>query len=399
MLYNYKAKNEQGKIQQGEIEAENPQSAYAIIRKKGFYIVFMGKPEKQKISLFGFFEKITLKDLAIFSKELQVMVKAGLSLSSALRAQAEQTENKKLAEITSKLASTVEGGTSLSKALAKYPNVFSPVYINTVASGESSGKLEEVLTSLAKQLEKDHALYSKIKGAMIYPAFILVALFAVIIIVFVYVIPSLASLFSELGSALPFSTRMLIGVSNLIIKTWWVWIIFIIGLIIGIRYYQKTSGGRHFFDVLKIKFPLFGKLIKKIYIARFCRTSSTLIKAGLPILGVLKNANAVISNSVYQTGLQKAEKRVESGVPLAVALKESSLFPKMVSNLISVGEQSGHIEESLDTLADYFEQEVANTADSLASLIEPVLIVIMGLGVGLVVISVIKPIYTLAQLI
>ncbi len=398
MLYQYKAKNQKGAIKLGELEAENPQGVYSILRKEGFFVISVSQ-SKAKQEFFSFLNRVSLKDLAIFTKELQVMIKAGLSISAALKAQAEETDNKKLANIASKLEQTVSGGTALSKAMSQFSDVFSPVYVSTVKSGEASGKLEEVLGSLATQLQKDYDLQAKIKSAMTYPAFILVALFGIILIIFIYVIPSLTSLFKELGGSLPFTTQILIGISNFLVKAWWLVILFSVAFFVFIRYYKKTPAGKKFFDILKIKLPLFGKLTRKIYIAKFCRTSSTLIKAGLPILGVLKNTKEVIPNSIYQEEIARAEKKVENGVSLSRALKDSSYFPKMVCHLISVGETSGKVEDSLDTLGDYFEKEIAVTTDALASLVEPFLIVIMGIGVAFVVISVIKPIYSLAQII
>lgn len=399
MLFKYKAKNDAGQIRQGEIEAKNPHEAYAILKKEGYIIVSINAADVTSKKFWEYFRSVSLKDLAIFTKQLEVMIKAGLSIVAALNAQAEQTENKKLSGIASKLAKKVSGGTSLSSALSDFPSVFSSIYINTVKSGEESGKLEAVLNSLTTQLEKDYDLQSKIKGAMVYPAFILFALVIVIIIVFIYVIPSLTQMFKEMGGTLPISTRMLIYGSELIIKFWWVMLITIIGLMIVLKYYSKTTSGRLLYDKIKIKAPIFGKLVVKNYLARFCQTSSTLIKAGLPIVKVIKSSKDVINNTLYQNDLDIVAKKVENGVPFSKALKESSYFPKMVSHLLSIGENSGKMEESFDTLADYYSKEVETMTATLSTLIEPVLIVIIGVAVAFVIISVIGPIYNLSKLI
>lgn len=399
MIYTYTAKNKNGEIKQGEIEADNSQKVYQILKKQEFYVTSCNeKSAPKQLFSFNLFNKVSLKDLAIFTKELKVMMKAGLSIVAALNAQAEQTENKKLAEIATKLAQNLKGGTSFSKALTAYPKVFSNVYINTIKSGEASGKLEDILDALAVQLEKDYDLQSKVKGAMVYPAFILTALVGVMIIILVYVVPSLTKLFKEMGTSLPLTTRIFIGISDILVHYWWVFLTLIILLIFSLKYLSKTKKGKLFLDIIKIKAPIFGKLITKINMAKFCRTSSTLIKAGLPILEVIKNSKSVINSSVYKTEFERAEKKVQNGVPLGEALKDSPYFPKMVCHLINIGEKSGNIEESFDTLGDYYEREVATSTAALSSLIEPILIVVIGIAAALLIISVIQPIYSLSNI-
>jgi len=210
MLYQYKAKDQNGVLRKGEVEAKNPEDIYAMLKKEGLFLLSLKEVKPKKTISLGLYSGVSLKDLAVFTKQLQVMIQAGMSLVSALRSQGEQTENKKLAKIAFELASAVEGGRALSSALSEYPSVFSPLYINTILAGETSGKLEEVLISLSDTLEKDYDLRSKIKGAMVYPAFILTALIAVVIIILIYVIPALTKLFKELGGTLPLVTRILI---------------------------------------------------------------------------------------------------------------------------------------------------------------------------------------------
>lgn len=397
MLFRYKARDQSGVLRQGEIEAESQPAVYSILKKEGlvpFFIKEKGAGKKFEIPFFG---RVSIKDLAIFTKELQVMVKAGLPLVAALKALGEQVENKRLAEVSLKLAEMVEGGTALSSALSNFPSVFSPLYISIIKSGEKSGKLEDMLLSLTEQLEKTYELMSKIRGVMIYPAFVLAALFGVVVILLIYVIPALTKLFEEIGGTLPFATIALIKTSNFVLKFWWLLLLMVFGLYGCLILYRRTVKGRRNLDKFKIKLPLFGSLMKKIYIARFCRTSSTLIKAGLPVLEVLKTSRDVLGNIIYQEEIEKVEKLVEGGLSLSAALKESAHFPVMVNQLISVGETSGSIEDSLDTLADFFEKEVTVATAALASLIEPVLIIIIGLGVGFAIVSVIKPIYTLSE--
>jgi type II secretory pathway component PulF len=212
------------------------------------------------------------------------------------------------------------------------------------------------------------------------------------------VVPALSKLFAEIGGILPVTTRVLIGISTIITKYWYVVLFLLICFYLLFKLYRRTKSGAHVLDSLKLKLPIFGSLVKKIYLARFCRTMGTLIKAGLPVLEVLKTTKEVVTNVVYQEDIEKIERQVENGVALSVALKETTHFPSMVCQLISVGEASGNLEESLDTLADYFEKEVATTTESLASLIEPILIILIGIAVAIVAISVIKPIYSLSEM-
>ncbi|MCX6807089.1 MAG: type II secretion system F family protein [Candidatus Berkelbacteria bacterium] len=398
MQYQYKAKDQQGALRKGAIDAKNPQDIYEELKKQGLVLLSYEEKESNHPINLPFINKVSLKSLAIFTKELQVMIKAGLSLSAALKAQGEQSENKTLKQVALKLSKEVEGGTPLSEAMSKFPAVFSPFYINTVKSGERSGALEEVFMSLTEQIEKDYDLQSKIKGAMIYPAFILAALVVVLILILIYVVPSLTKLFKELGGTLPITTRIMISSSNFARSYWWVIILGLFALYYALKLMRKTKNGAHILDQLKIRVPIFGSLVRKIYMARFCRTSSTLIKAGLPLIQVLETAQTVVSNTIYQEELEKIKKKVENGLPLSTSIKGNEYFPVMIHQLISVGESTGKLEESLDTLAEFYEKEVTNTTAALASLIEPVLIIIIGMAVALVVISVIKPIYGITDM-
>jgi len=381
MLYQYKAKDQNGILRKGQIEAKNPEEIYAMLKKEGLFLLSLKKAKLKKTFSFGIYSGISLKDLAIFTKQLQVMVRAGISLVSALRSQGEHAENKRLAKIALHLASALEEGRTLSSALSEHPSIFSPLYINTVLAGETSGKLEEVLASLSQALKKDYDLRSKIKGAMVYPAFVFTALVGVVTLILIYVVPSLTKLFKELGGTLPSTTRILIQSSEFIRSFWWAVLLGILGLIILLKIYKKTKTGTYLLDILKINLPIFGPLVRKIYMARFCRTTSTLVKAGLPITQILQTTKLIITNSIYRNDLEKVIKKVENGLPLASSLKETGHFPAIVHQLIYTGEESGKLEETLDTLADYFEEEVATTTSALSSLIEPILIVVIGIAV------------------
>lgn len=398
MIFRYKTKDQAGNIKQGTVDAKSPQEAYLVLKKTGGFIISIKEVGAKPSFNLGVIKRVTLKDLAIFTKQLEIMIRAGLSLVSSLEALGEQTENRKLAKISLRLSHMVKGGTSFSEALSHYPTVFSEIYSGTVKLGEKSGTLEEVLASLADQLEKDYDLQSKIKSAMIYPAFVLLTLIAVTIILLIYVIPALTKLFQEIGGQLPLATRVLIAASNFVLKFWWLVLACLIGLIVALRFYGKTKSGGKMLDYIKIKLPLFGNLIKKIYIARFSRTSSTLIKAGLPLIEVLKTTQMVVNNVLYKEQIERMKKDVEGGLQLSQAVKKADLFPPMLHNLISAGELSGNLKESFDTAADFYEKEITRATESISSLIEPILIIVIGIGVGFAIISIIKPIYTISEM-
>ncbi len=399
--YEYKARDEKGRERTGIVDAISEEVAADLLKDYKLTVVSLN-PRKEKLQLdklLSIFGKVSAKEKVVFSRQLATMINAGLPIVQGLRILQEQVEKKQFKEVIFELANQVEGGSTFSSALAKYPKVFSNVYINLIKSGEVSGKLDEVLLRLAEQVEKDYDLQSKVKGAMYYPAFIIIALLLVGTVMIVFVIPQLESLFKEAGTELPFLTRMLLGLSKFIKNFWWLVIAVIITMIFGIKALIGTKEGRKFWDETKIRLPVFGPLSKKIYMARFTRTLATLIAGGLPILDALNITSDVIGNVVYKEGIDEAASQVESGVPMAAPLRRNKNFPIMVSQMISVGEQTGKVDEILNKLGDFFDNEVENMVKALSSLIEPILIIIMGIGVAILVLAIIMPIYNLAQVI
>ncbi len=399
--YEYKARDEKGRERTGIVDAVSEEVAADLLKDYKLTVISL-KLKKEGIKLekiFSIFGGVSAKEKVVFSRQLATMINSGLPIVQALRILQEQVEKRQFKEVIFDLANQVEGGSTFSAALAKYPKVFSKVYINLIKSGEVSGKLDEVLLRLAEQLEKDYDLKSKIKGAMYYPAFIIIALVLVAIVMIIFVIPQLESLFREAGTELPFLTRILLAVSSFIKNYWWLVLVVIIGSIFGLKAVIDTKEGRKFWDETKIRLPVFGSLSKKMYMARFTRTLATLIAGGLPILDALNITSEVIGNVVYQEGIEEAASQVESGVPMAAPLRRNKNFPIMVSQMISVGEQTGKVDEILNKLADFFDSEVANMVKALSSLIEPILIIIMGIGVAILVLAIIMPIYNLAQVI
>lgn len=399
--FTYKARDKKGKIQEGTIESTSRQQVFDMLKK--YNLLATSITEKTKSSRFAEFlsglKGVSLKSKVMFSRQLSTMISSGLSITRALKILSEQErpKNKKFAEIISAVSADIEDGLSFSAALKKFPKVFSTIYVSLVESGEASGKLDEVLDRLATQLEKDYDLKSKIKGAMMYPVFILVVMGVVGVVVVIFVMPQLKSLFQESGAQLPFLTKVLLATSDFVRGFWYVVILAIVGLVFLIRYILKSEKGRLAWDFIKIKIPVSGKLTKDIYMARFTRTLGTLISSGLPILDSLIIVSDTVGNVHYKKAILQASKQVENGVSLAEPLEANKLFPTMVSHMIEVGEKTGSVDKILTKLSEFFDNEVNNAVNTLSTLLEPVLLVIMGLGVGLAVGAILLPIYKLAS--
>ncbi len=396
MHYNYKARNKEGKLVIGEIEATDEQGAILTLREKGLYVSNIVAQNKGS-ALPQVFNKVSLKDRIIFTQQLGVMIRSGLSVVEALEVMREETQSKPFAKAIGEIISDVKGGSPVSLAFEKHKNIFDSVYVNTIGAGEKSGKLDDVLQGLTVQLEKDYAITSKLRGAMIYPIIVLTTLVGVMILILVVIIPQLKQIFDDSGVALPLLTRIVIAISDF---TQHNLLFILIGCIIiafVIRMYGRTISGRHVLDRIKISIPVFGNLNRKTYMARFARTFSGLSKSGLPLLEIFRTSKQVVNNIIYQDEIDKMIGKVEVGEPISKVLKDCHLFPRMIGNLVSVGERSGSLDDVFNTIANFFDKEVDSITNNLSTLLEPVLMVIMGVGIGLIIVSVLQPIYGLVN--
>lgn len=396
----YKARDKQGNVKEGTIEAVSRQQVFDALKK--YHLLATSITEKKKLSVLSdlpSLKGVSLKSKVVFSRQLATMITAGLSITQSLKILQEQErpKNKKFADIIQSLASDIESGTTFSVALAKYPKVFSPIYVSLMKSGEVSGKLDEVLERIATQLEKDYDLKSKVKGAMMYPLFITVVMAVVGVVVVIFVMPQLKSLFEESSTKLPLITEILLKTSDFIRAYWWLVIGTLVGIIVGTRFFIKSERGRSFWDWFKLKIPVMGTLTKNIYMARFTRTLGTLIASGLPILDSLLIVSDTVGNVHYKKEIEHVSKEVENGVNLYTPLEKSNLFPTMVSHMIDVGEKTGSVDKILFKLADFFDNEVNNSVAVLSTMLEPIMLVIMGVGVGIFVGAVLLPIYKLSS--
>lgn len=399
MEFSYKAKNRSGEESNGQIIALDEKKALDMLKRQDLFVVSIKSKGSGFLGQLNFKKKVSLKDKIIFTKQLAIMIKGGLPLVDALSALKEQTENQEFMRVIGVIIGDVRGGLSLSKALAKHPKMFSELYIAVTYSGERSGKVDEVLDRLSEQLQKDYDLITGVKGAMTYPIVVVSALVGVMVLMLAFVVPKMKGIFDDMGVTLPLPTRILLWLSAFVVTYWYIVIAVLIGLFFLLRFWSKTPSGGVALDKMKIKLPIFGNLIKKIYLARFTRTTATLISSGLPMLEIIETDKIIVGNKYYGPVFDQIYKDVEGGLPLSLAMKKHKIFPAMVGQMISVGEKSGKIDEILLQLADFYDKEIRAMTANMESLIEPILMVVIGAGVGAAIVAVIMPIYSLVNVI
>ena len=393
----YEAKNEKGQLVRGEVQAATEVSAEKALMKNHLIVTDL-QPEKSVLSVMGLFNSIGVKDRATFARQLATMIDAGLPLVQALNIIALQTKNINLRAVLASVVRDIESGYSFSTALAKHPNAFNKVFVSVVRSGEATGKLDEVLLELADQFEKDASFAGKIKGALAYPIFIISAMFGVGGLMMVKVIPTIKNVFDEAHTELPFMTRALIALSDILVKYWIIVIVGIAGLLILLRFFFKSERGKILLDTLALKMPLFAATSTSIIMARMTRTLGLLISSGIPILEALRIVSDAIGNHVYQAGLSEVRAEVERGIPMSVPLMKNTTFPILFGQMVSVGEQTGRLDAMMTNLAKYYSEEADNKLKGMSSLIEPVVMVVLGVGVAILIFAILVPIYNISSL-
>jgi len=396
-IYQYTATNTQGRKTKGLLNAFNRRAADERLTELGMTNVSLkDKTDTLELKITTFLNPVKTRDLVLFSRQFSVMISANLALVQALRIAAEQTDNVSLKMNISELAYEVDSGSSLSSAMAKRPKIFSAFYTNVVRSGETSGRLDEVLNYLADEMEKDYDMTAKISGAMIYPAFVLVGLTVVGVLMMVVVVPQLTAILNDSGGTLPISTRIVMAVSTFLIHFWWLLLVIAIAAVIIFRVAISTPGGRRLFDLIVLKLPVFGNLFQLIYMVRFTRSMNTLIVGGVTIPKSLDVVADVVGNTVYRDLIKRSRKSVEEGGSIAKVFMASDAVPKMVPQMIVVGEKTGKLDLVFSKISDFYGREIQNIMANLVTLLEPSIMVIMGVAVGIMVAAVIMPMYNLA---
>lgn len=398
-VFYYKATDESGQMTNGTVEGATPEAVAGILAGKKMTVLEISEksPIANTLSNLPIFNQIKSKDLVIFFRQLSVMLEASLPLVKALRILAKQTENVKFQAIITGLADEVDGGNSLSASMEFYPAVFTKFYVNIIRSGETSGRLAEVMLYLAEQKEKDYDIEAKVKGAMIYPAFIIVILFIVGFVVVAFVIPNITQILKESGAELPFITKVLVWLSEFIRAFWWAIILSVISAAVLWFYWIRTESGRWFYDNLKLRIPIFGTVFRNIYIVRICRSFATLVKGGVPVASALVVVKDVVDNVVYEEILAKTIKSVDEGNQVSESLTESQYIPPIVAQMVAVGEESGKLEEVLGQAAEFYSREIDNTVRNLSNLIEPIIMIFLGIAVGIFILAVLLPIWQITS--
>jgi len=394
-IFKWKGKNRYGDIVEGERSARSVDELSQLLQREQIAASEITKKRVELTIPFLTSQKVKLKELAIYSRQLSVLIDAELPLIQSLNILAEQTKNKYFKKVIHAIREDVEAGSTLNQAKKKFPKVFDELYCNLVASGEQSGSLDIMLRRLAEFLEKVVKLRSQVKQALIYPTAIVI--FAVIVVIFMMwqVIPVFANIFVELGAQLPALTAFVLALSNFVQK----YILFIFGGMIGFvfvfKYARKTDSGRKFFDALSLKMPLFGPLLEKVGLSRVTRTLSTLLSGGVPMLESLKITSTTAGNVITENNIMLSRSMVAEGTSLTDAFKEVGHFPFMLTQMVGVGEATGTLDEMLEKLADFYDEEVDASVSALLSILEPVLLIFVGGMVGMIIVSMYLPIFSL----
>jgi type IV pilus assembly protein PilC len=400
--YAYRVRDRQGKLLGGTLEADNEQAVVAKLRQLGYAPVSIEAEKsaglKAEIRLPGS-GRVKLKDLAVFSRQFATMINSGLSLLRALTILGEQTANKRLAQIILLVRAEVEKGISLSAAMAKHPKAFNRLYVSMVRAGEVGGFLDQVLVKVAETFEKEVALRGKIKSAMTYPVVVFAMVLMIVAAMLLFIVPTFESLYESLGGTLPLPTRVLMGASNALRRFFPLLVVAVVLLVFAFRRWKATTRGRYTIDKFKLKVKVFGPLFHKSALSRFSRTLSTLIRSGVPILQALEIVGETVNNSVISRAVHDVQDSVREGESLATPLSKHATFPPMVVQMMAVGEETGALEVMLAKVADFYDQEVEAAVASLTSLIEPILIAVMGAAVGGMVVALYMPLFNIINLV
>lgn len=393
----YSAKDLNGEYHRGDIETVDEVQAITLLRRKKLIIISIKekKPNEENF-VSKFFNKIPFNAIVVMTRQLATMIEAGLVLSEALDILQEQQENKRFKQVLTEVSADVKGGMDFASTLEKHPDVFPPIYSQLVKAGQASGKLDTILLQLATNLEKEREFKAKVRGAMIYPIVVVTMMFGVMAIMVFFVMPKLLGLYKESNLDLPLPTKIMIGFADFMLSFWWVLVLLVIITILIFRRYAATPNGRLHIDQLILKTPILNKITTLVILTNFTRTFGLLIASGLSILDSIKIVSAITGNRVFQDGLEMSSQGVERGLSFSSQLLRLPQFPRIIGQMVKTGEETGKLDGILFKLADYFESESDNSLKNITTLIEPIILVVLGIGVGFLVVSIILPIYQLS---
>lgn len=398
MLFRYKAVDPEGLNKEGEIDAPNKDLAISGLQRRGLVIIAINEQgEKKSILQVSFFERVKPRDVVVLSRQIATLFEAQVSALKAFTMLATNTENKLLGRKLIQIGDDLQAGISISGALARHPDVFSDFYVNMVKVGEETGKLNEVFLHLAEYLDRQYALTSKTKSALVYPAFVIATFFIVMTLMFTIVIPKLSAIILDSGQRVPFFTKIVIGISNIFVHYGFFILIFLVLLGIWVWRLTYTPKGKKYLDTLRLSAPVLGNLYRKLYLSRITDNFNTMLSSGVQIVRTIDITAEVVGSLVYKDLLKETADGVKSGLALSVALeRHSDYIPGIMVQMVQVGEETGTLGAILKTLTEFYKREVDEAVDTLVGLIEPVMIVALGLGVGVLLVSILMPIYNLA---
>lgn len=400
-LYHFTARDSTGKRFDGEVDALDEKSVIITLQKQGYVPVKIHKKVTSNFiaSIKVFLSKFGVGgvDIAPFTRQLHTMISSGLPLTECLVILEKQTKDSVFSQALSQIVADVEGGSSLSAALSKFPRFFDTIYIKLIEAGEAGGVLDKILEKLAESLEKDKEFKAKTKGALVYPVIVVVVMVVVMIFMMIFVIPKLTSIYEEIGVKLPLVTRAMIAASKFMAGFWWLILIFICGLVFGLRFISRIPKVARFMSILYLEIPIWGKIKRTLILAQFTRTFALLIGSGIPIIAALKIVSGLLASPIYKEAIDEAIMKVEHGSPIYQPLAASSVFPPILGQMLRVGEETGKMDDVLLRLSIYFENEAEHLINNLTTALEPIILLILGIGVGILVFSIIMPIYNLTS--
>lgn len=394
--FKFKAKNEEGVLRKGVVEANTKSAAVEVLKGQNLYIIELHSQSGDSSSMLKFMDKVKFDDIVNFTRQLSTMIAAGLPLTDSLSILEVQSSSS-LQSVVSDVLRSIEGGSSFADALSKHKDVFSKVYIALIEAGEAAGVLDTILARLADNLEKQREFRAKTKGALIYPIIVLIGMAAVTAVMMIFVLPKLSVMYEDFDADLPIITKLLIGTSTFMANTWYLFLLLIVGTVYGLKKWRSTKFGALKWDQMVLRVPIFGQITKQTTMAEFARTLSLLVGAGVALVDALKIVTGVVDNQVYAGALENVAKDVEKGNPLAGSLARYEAFPLIVPQMVSVGEQTGKLDEILERLSLYFERESEHAIKNLSTAMEPFIMVILGIGVGFLIVAIVVPIYNLTS--
>tara|TARA_B100000745_G_scaffold217478_1_gene144626 strand:+ start:2665 stop:3867 length:1203 start_codon:yes stop_codon:yes gene_type:complete len=396
MLFSYKATTADGQEQEGTIEASNQDSAISALQKRGYFVLSIDASEKKEWYQVSFFERVKTKDIVIMSRQLATLFEAKVPVLDSFRLLSDQAENPLLGKTLKKVADDIQAGQPLSRAMQNHADVFSDFYVNMVASGEESGKFSETFNFLADYLERQYELKSKAQHALIYPAFIIIVFFAVMALMFTVVVPRLSEIIQESGQEIPIYTQIVIALSEFFVAYGLLIVVALVLAGLGVWRYSLTEQGKHRLDLIKLRTPLVGDLYSKLYLSRIADNLDTLLTSGVSMLKALEVTQRVVGNQVYKDILGDAMDEVRGGGTISESFARHEEVPAIMVHMLRIGEETGKLGFVLGTISRFYKREVEQAIQTMVSLIEPIMIILLGLGVGVLLTSVLLPIYNLA---